>query len=120
MPGRGRHFGQRESPITPSNDVARAGDLDLGLIISALHGAGTICLEKFRMKRPTVELKNQLGDFWSYGKHCNISFFIYSAIEHARGKHEHGTLLSLTEAYYNLKIFLGERPLCQKYFPLNN
>jgi hypothetical protein len=91
--------------------VTRAGDLDLGLIISALHGAGTIYLEKFRMKRPTVELKYQLGDFWSYGKHCYISLSFLSANEHARGEHGHGIQLSVTDTNYNSKISLEERPL---------
>jgi hypothetical protein len=76
MPGGGGHFGERESRVTPRHYVAGAGNVDLGLIISALDGAGTIYFKKFRMQRPTVELKNQLGDFWPYGKHCGNSFSI--------------------------------------------
>jgi hypothetical protein len=43
--------------------VSRAGDIDLGLVLAALDGTGSVGLEEFRMERPPIQSKYQFRDF---------------------------------------------------------
>src|SRR5208283_2366056 len=61
--------------VSPSHHVAGAGDIDLGFIIPPRDSAGVVHFKQFRVQRPSVELKDQLRDFWSNSQHFHNSFF---------------------------------------------
>ena len=69
MVGRGGDFGQRDAAVAPRDHVARAGDVDLGLVVAALDHARVADLEQFRVQWSAVELENQFRDFRSNGEH---------------------------------------------------
>ena len=120
MLGRGGDFRQRQAAVTPGHHVAGAGDVDLGLVVFALDGARLVHLEQFRVQRPSVKLKDQLGDFRSSSKHDSSFFPLLpcDAVPPGRSDshprcarhlrdHEHNV-------YYSHSRQLGQRPLARR------
>ena len=56
MMGRGGRFRKRQARVAPGDDVPRAGDVDLGLVVPAPERVRLADLEQLRMQRPAVEL----------------------------------------------------------------
>src|SRR5262249_54660554 len=68
--GAGGDFGKREIfLIRPGDDMAGTRDVDRGLVIATLHSARAVDLKELGMQCAAVQLKHQLGDFGSDGKH---------------------------------------------------
>ncbi len=75
---RGADFGQHQPVVAPGDDVAGAGNADRGFVAATLHGVAAVDFEQLGMQRPSIELENQLGDFWSNGKHGMSSFDFFA------------------------------------------
>lgn len=73
MLGRGGYFRKCQAGVAPGDHVAGAGDVDFGRILSPLDRAGFEDLKEFGVQRTPIELKRQLGDFWSDGEHDEAS-----------------------------------------------
>ena len=67
MVRRGADFSQVKPVVAPCHKMAGAGDFDLRFVLAAPDNPGLMGLEQFRVKRASVELENQLGDFRSNG-----------------------------------------------------
>ena len=62
--GRG-DFGERNAGVSPRNQMSRARDLNIGLVITAFDGSRFVNLEQLGVKRSSIELENEFGNFWS-------------------------------------------------------
>jgi hypothetical protein len=69
MGGGASDFRQGHSAVLPGDEVAGTGDIELGLVIASLDGAGLVDLEQLGVQRPPKELKRQFRNFGPDRKH---------------------------------------------------